>query len=180
MKTVLSNVSNFPDKFPLFFGLLVLDDDGVVPLPDKPEQLVLDSVGDVAPSPSSGPGHVSDPVPEPGLLLDVGGGHTGTVFLSITGFPDILDAVVVLTDSVLDKDDDDKPSFFLTSLSSLIFLLTPLYFVEDDDVDDEEKEEHSFLVAEDDLVAEVGDADDTTCLSSSSPMKSSFCRVSCG
>ena len=57
-----------------------------------------------------------------------------------------------------------------------------MYFAEDDDVDDEdtEVEEHSFLVAEDDLDAEISDADDTTSLSSPSPMKSSSCRVSGG
>ena len=60
---------------------------------------------------------MSDPVPEPDLLLGVGGGHTGSVFLSITGFPDILDALVVLTDSVLDKDDDDR---LLISSNSLL------------------------------------------------------------
>ena len=57
-----------------------------------------------------------------------------------------------------------------------------MYFAEDDDVDDEdtEVEEQSFLVAEDDLDDEISDADDTTSLSSPSPMKSSSCRVSGG
>ena len=93
----------------------------------------MNSDDDVARSPSTGLGHVSEPVPEPGLLLDKGGGHIAGVFLSITGMglsavvallddfvPDILDAVEGVTDSVLDKDDDDNLSFFLNSLNSLV------------------------------------------------------------